>query len=109
MREMMVIEIAEKEVQTFTLLKAVDENGNIVGFSRGYIQEGTSYIGKTFVHIDYQGKGIGSQLITKLDFSELRKLTQKRMGLFISRRRIRMTNVIFEVEIKEGSKERYLH
>ena len=49
------------------ILKAVDDNGNIIGSTRGYIKDDTSYIGKTFVKPEYQGKGIGTKLINTLE------------------------------------------
>lgn len=61
------VEALEEEFQKFTFLKAVDENGNIIGSTRGYIENKTSYVGKTFVHPDFQGKGIGTQLIGTLE------------------------------------------
>ena len=61
------INAVEEEFKKFTFLKAIDESGMIVGSTRGYVNEGTSYIGKTFVHPDFQGKGIGSKLITILE------------------------------------------
>ena len=57
----------EEEIKTFTFLKALDELGKIIGSTRGYIKDGTSYIGKTFVHPDFQGQGIGSKMITELE------------------------------------------
>lgn len=37
-------------------------------FCNGYsIKDGTSYIGKTLVHPDYQGKGIGTKMIGMLE------------------------------------------
>lgn len=61
------VEDLEKEFQTFTYLKAIDENDRIIGSTRGYVKDGTSYIGKTFVHPNHQGKGVGSQLIMELE------------------------------------------
>jgi len=49
------IEGLEEEFQKFTFLKAFDENGNIIGSTRGYKENGTSYVGKTFVHPDFTG------------------------------------------------------
>jgi Sortase and related acyltransferases len=57
----------EEEFKKFTFLKVLDESGMIVGSARGYVNEGTSYVGKTFVHPDFQGKGIGSKLIATLE------------------------------------------
>lgn len=61
------LDVLENEYRTFTFLKAVNSDGNIIGSVRGYIKDGTSYIGKTFVHPDYQGKGIGTQMIKTLE------------------------------------------
>ncbi len=60
-------DILKKEYQTDIFLKAVNDEGEIIGSIRGYIENGTSYIGKTFVHSDYQGKGIGIRLIRTLE------------------------------------------
>lgn len=57
----------EDEFEKFTFLKAVDESGRIIGSTRGYVKNGTSYIGKTFVHPDFQSRGIGSELIAALE------------------------------------------
>lgn len=61
------IEDLEKEFQSFTYLKAIDDNGLIIGSTRGHIEGNTSYIGKTFVYPDYQGKGIGTKMIRMLE------------------------------------------
>lgn len=61
------VEVLKEEYKKFTFLKAVDEKGLIIGSIRGYIEKGTSYIGKTFVHPDYQGIGIGTQMIRTLE------------------------------------------
>ncbi|HKM03848.1 MAG TPA: GNAT family N-acetyltransferase [Lachnospiraceae bacterium] len=57
----------EEEFKIFTFLKALDEHGKIIGSTRGYVKENTSYIGKTVVHPNFQGHGIGSKLITELE------------------------------------------
>lgn len=57
----------EKEFETFTFLKALDEKGEIIGSSRGYVKDRTSYIDKTFVHPDYQGQGAGTKMIAVLE------------------------------------------
>lgn len=61
------IDDLEEEFENFTFIKALDENGMIIGSTRGYVKESTSYIGKTFVHPNYQGHGIGSKLIAELE------------------------------------------
>jgi ribosomal protein S18 acetylase RimI-like enzyme len=55
-----------KEFNNSTVLKA-EINGEIVGSVRGYIDNGTSYIGKLIVKSEYQNKGIGRQLIESIE------------------------------------------
>jgi len=45
-----------------TFLKICDA-GRIVGAVRAFAREGTCEIGRLIVHTDYQGKGIGTQLM----------------------------------------------
>jgi ribosomal protein S18 acetylase RimI-like enzyme len=61
------VAILKEEYETFVFLKAVDESGQIIGSIRGYIEDGTSYIGKTLVHPDYQGQGVGTKMICTLE------------------------------------------
>ena len=61
------LEDLQAEYKTFTYLIALNEAGNIIGSTRGFIRSGTSYIGKTFVHPYYQGRGIGTRLIAELE------------------------------------------
>ena len=61
------LEEVEKEFEYMIFLKAIDENGKIIGSTRGFIENGTSYIRTTSVHPDYQGIGIGSKLIQALE------------------------------------------
>ena len=62
-----LLEDVQKEFEYMIFLKAIDENGKIIGSTRGYIEGGTSYVRTTSVHPDYQGKGIGSKLIQELE------------------------------------------
>lgn len=57
----------KEEYEKYTFLKVVDVTGKIVGSIRGYIENDTSYIGKTLVHPEYQGQGIGTKMIRKLE------------------------------------------
>lgn len=57
----------DEEFSVRVFLKALDENGTIIGSTRGYIENGTSYIGMTFLHPDFQGQGIGTRLIRTLE------------------------------------------
>lgn len=61
------LEDVQKEFEYMIFLKAVDENGRIIGSTRGFCEGGTSYVRTTSVHPDYQGKGIGSKLIQALE------------------------------------------
>jgi len=49
------------------ILKAVDENGNIIGSVRAYEKEGVCHIGRLFVHPDYQNRGIGKLLMQEIE------------------------------------------
>ena len=61
------LEILEEEYKMRMFLKVLNDEGKIIASIRGYIENGTSYIGKTFVHPDYQGKGIGTKMIQTLE------------------------------------------
>ncbi|MGM0884891.1 MAG: GNAT family N-acetyltransferase [Bacillota bacterium] len=41
--------------------------GTIVGSVRGWLKEGTCYIGKLIVHPNYQNMGIGKQLMSEIE------------------------------------------
>ena len=55
----------EETIQEFkaqTVLKAT-LNGRIVGSARGYLEDGTCYVGKIMVNPDFQNRGLGSRLL----------------------------------------------
>lgn len=63
-------ETLEMLTETFlhgVFLKAVDENGFIVGSVRGLKKDDTLLIGKLMVHPDFQGQGIGSALLFAIE------------------------------------------
>ena len=55
------------EYQKGTILKAVDEEGKIIGSVRGCLKNGTVHIGKLMVHPQEQGKGIGTKLLLSIE------------------------------------------
>lgn len=61
------LEDLKEELQTFTYLKAVDEEGQIIGSIRGYVRDRTCYIGKILVHPNYQGVGVGTAMIKEFE------------------------------------------
>ncbi len=64
----------EKDFDTQTFLKAV-ENGRIIGSVRAFLREGTCYVGRLIVHPDFQNRGIGKQLMSRIEaiFSEAQR------------------------------------
>ena len=67
------------------ILKAIDENENIIGSVRAYLDAGTVYIGKLMVHPDMQNKGIGTRLLLEIE----NVYPNQRFELFTSTRSIR--------------------
>lgn len=61
------VEEVYDEFEKGTILKAVDENGGIIGSVRAYQEGGTVYIGKLMVHPKMQGKGIGTKLLLEIE------------------------------------------
>lgn len=64
-----------EEYKNGMIYKAIDNNEQIIGSVRGYIQDGTLFIGKLMVHPSFQGIGIGTQLLECIenDYKGLRK------------------------------------
>lgn len=48
-------------------LKAVSQDGSIIGSVKAYSAEGTCYIGRLIVHPDFQNQGIGSNLMRAIE------------------------------------------
>ena len=70
------------EYEKGILLKALNEDGKIVGSVRAFCNHDTAYIGKLIVHPDWQRKGIGTRLLL-----EIEQLCQReRYELFTSTR-----------------------
>ena len=70
------------EYEKGILLKALNEDGKIVGSVQAVCNDDTAYIGKLIVHPDWQRKGIGTRLLL-----EIEQLCQReRCELFTSTR-----------------------
>ena len=63
----MLKEYVFNEYKKGIILKALDEKGKIIGSVRGYLEDGTVYIGKLMVHPQDQGKGIGTKLLLSIE------------------------------------------
>ncbi len=48
-------------------LKAVEENGEIIGSVRAYIEKGSVYIGRLIVQPEFQNKGLGTKLMNAIE------------------------------------------
>lgn len=57
----------EKEYDSGTILKAVDESGSIIGSVRGQLRDNTLHIGKLIVAYDYRRRGVGSSLLKYIE------------------------------------------
>lgn len=79
---MQTLEEVQHEYEKGIILKAVDENGIIIGSVRAYCQDGTVYIGKLMVHPDHQGKGLGTKLLVEIE----KRYSNVRYELFTSTR-----------------------
>lgn len=65
---METIEQIEEAYRNLTILKAVEEaSGKIIGAVRGMFKEGTVYIGRLIVQPDLQNRGIGRQLLSRIE------------------------------------------
>ena len=57
----------EDELRRGVVLKAVDDEGNLIGSVRGYVEENTLHIGKLIVQPALQGRGIGRKLMDAIE------------------------------------------
>jgi len=73
-----------QEYEKGIILKAIDENGIIIGSVRAYIEDGTAYIGKLIVHPTKQKQGLGTKLLQEIEH----ECTAERYELFTSDRSI---------------------
>jgi ribosomal protein S18 acetylase RimI-like enzyme len=60
------LENLENEYQTHVILRLV-KDGVIIGSVRAYDESGTCHIGRLIVHPDHQNKGMGRQLMDRIE------------------------------------------
>jgi len=75
---------AEREYEKGVFLKATDENGEIIGSVRAYVDNGAAFIGKLIVHPKRQRQGIGTNLMLAIE----RECPAERYELFTSSKSI---------------------
>jgi len=73
------LEEIEKEFADLVFLKAMTDDGALVGSVRARERDGTCFIGRLIVHPDHQGRGIGAELMRAI---ESRFAHAKRFELF---------------------------
>ncbi len=56
----------EEDFKQQVFLKAVIR-GKIIGSVRGYLEDGTCYVGRLIVHPEHQNKGIGTSLMREIE------------------------------------------
>ncbi|MCL1845049.1 MAG: GNAT family N-acetyltransferase [Defluviitaleaceae bacterium] len=76
---------AEQEYLKGHFLKAVDENGNIIGSVRACTEGETTYIGKLIVRPEIQGRGIGTSLMSEIE----KECCATRFEIFTSTKSVR--------------------
>jgi|GEM_PF-535256 len=79
----------EDEYKRGTILKAVNDEGNLIGSVRGHVEAGTLYIGKLVVQPALQGRGIGRQLLDEIE----RLHPRLRCEIFTSAQNIRTLQI----------------
>ncbi len=61
------LEELRQEFQDGPVLKAVRQDGLLVGSVRGVVRDGTLHLHKLMVHPDFRGQGIGGALVLALE------------------------------------------
>ena len=79
------IEEVKIEYEKGIFLKAVNENGEIVGSVRAYKDNNSAYIGKLIVLPEKQGNGIGTELLRTIEH----ECVASRYELFTSNKSVR--------------------
>jgi ribosomal protein S18 acetylase RimI-like enzyme len=79
------LEEIESEFASGVFLKAIDENGKIIGSVRAHSTGETVYVGKLIVQPELQGQGIGTRLLNAIEA----EAPSSRYELFTSHKSIR--------------------
>ena len=79
------LEELEQEFRNGIILKAINNEGHSIGSVRGHIEGNTLLVGKLIVYPEYQGKGIGTQLLMEIE----KVCSQQRYGLYTSDKSIK--------------------
>lgn len=66
------------EFKKGTILKEVEDRGDIVGSVRSYLENGTVSIGKLMVYPKMQNKGIGTKLLFEIEWEMICSLCIER-------------------------------
>lgn len=94
------LEDVQRDCLSVIILKAVTEDGTIVGSVRGRIDGDTCHVGRLFVHPDYQGHGLGTRLLSAIEAA----CPKSRYELFTSNKsidNIRMYERVGYITFKE--------
>ena len=94
------LEEVEQEFAKCVFLKAIDENGVIVGSVRAYDDDSTAYIGKLIVRPEMQSQGIGTKLVAAIEHEYLNMRYELFTG-YKSVKNIRLYEYLGYVKFKE--------
>ena len=94
------LEEVEQEFAKGVFLKAIDENGVIVGSVRAYDDDNTAYIGKLIVQPKMQSQGIGTKLVAAIEQEYLDMRYELFTG-YKSAKTIRLYEYLGYVKFKE--------
>lgn len=87
----------ESEFENKLILKVVTD-GKIIGSVRGFCENRTCYIGKLFVHPDFQGDGLGAKLMEEI---ERNFCDCDRFELYTGRKSLKNLHIYIKLGYKE--------
>jgi GNAT superfamily N-acetyltransferase len=93
----------EQEFSKGIILKMIDEKiDKIIGSVRAYEENDRVYVGKLFVHPDYQNKGFGTKLLKEIEIY----YTNKTFELFTTSKSLKNIALYLKNEYKEFKRKR---